>query len=389
MKLKSLSLAMYVAVAACGDSTGPDVRVLSIEPDVGLAVGTGGTMQFEAIALGEGGVELSSAEVRWSVDDPSIASIDANGRATGVSEGFTMVTAELGDRSATAGLEVYEPPAVGTFVPGQSYFGREDYIEYIPGTLPVVLSAGHGGSETPAEIADRTFGVVIADRNTLELTLAVRDALIDLTGQAPHVVLSRLHRSKLDPNREIEEAAQGNPFAERAWAEYHGYIDHARTVASARGEGMYFDMHGHGHAVARLELGYLLTGSQLDGTDASLNGIPVVRQTSIRELGRDTPLDFSSLLRGPTSFGGFLEGEGVPVVPSPGDPSPNGAPYFSGGYSTREHGSLNDGELVSGIQIEHHYPGLRDTDANRRDYAERLARVIRDYMLEHIGYFEP
>ena len=68
---------------------------------------------------------------------------------------------------------------------------------------------------------------------------------------------------------------------------------------------------------------------------------------------------------------------------------PDGAPYFSGGYSTREHGSIGDGELVSGIQIEHHFGGIRDTDANRRAYAERLARVIRDFMLEHIGYFEP
>lgn len=389
MTLRSLSIVTCLVLTACGDSTGPDVRALSIEPDVGLAVGTGGTMQFEAIALGEGGIELDATEVTWSIDDPAIARIDENGRATGVSEGFTIVTAELGSQSAMAGLEVYDPPDVGAFMPGESYFGRQDYVEYIPGTLPVVLSAGHGGDQTPAEIEDRTYGVVVSDLNTLELTLAVREALIDLTGHAPHVVLSRLHRAKLDPNREIEEAAQGNPFAERAWTEYHGYIDHARTVASVRGEGMYFDMHGHGHPIARLELGYLLTGSQLDGTNASLNGIPVVRQTSIRELGRDTPLDFSALLRGATSFGGFLEGEGIASVPSPANPSPNGAPYFSGGYSTREHGSLSDGELVSGIQIEHHFPGLRDTDANRRVYAEKLARVIRDYMLEHIGYFEP
>ena len=44
---------------------------------------------------------------------------------------------------------------------------------------------------------------------------------------------------------------------------------------------------------------------------------------------------------------------------------------------------------MSGIQLEHHYDGIRDTDANRRAYAAILARVIRAYMLEHIGYFEP
>ena len=64
-------------------------------------------------------------------------------------------------------------------------------------------------------------------------------------------------------------------------------------------------------------------------------------------------------------------------------------PYFTGGYSTQRHGSMTDAELISGIQLEHHYDGIRDTDENRRAYAEILARVIRDYMLEHIGYFEP
>ena len=64
-------------------------------------------------------------------------------------------------------------------------------------------------------------------------TNAVREAMIDLTGHAPHVVISHLDRVKLDPNREIDEAAQDNPFAERAWNEYHGYIDRARAAASA------------------------------------------------------------------------------------------------------------------------------------------------------------
>lgn len=387
--LTLLAILSPLAFVGCGDSTGPDVRVLEVEPMAGLVVGTGGTTLFEAIALGEGGVELDTESAEWSVDDPSVATISADGRATGVASGMTLVTLTLGGRSATATLEVYIPPDVTDFVDGESYFGREGYVEYIPGTLPVVLSAGHGGDRLPVEIPDRTFGVTVTDRNTIELTHAVREAMIDLTGHAPHVVISHLDRIKLDPNREIGEAAQDNPFAERAWNEYHSYIDRARARASLRGEGMYFDMHGHGHPTPRLELGYLLSGTQLEAADASLNGIPVVRMTSIRELGRDSPIPFSGLLRGPTSFGGFLEAESVPAVPSPSDPSPAGAPYFSGGYSTREHGSLADGELVSGVQIEHHFPGLRDTDGNRRDYAARLSRAIRGFMLEHIGFFEP
>ncbi len=152
---------------------------------------------------------------------------------------------------------------------------------------------------------------------------------------------------------------------------------------------MYFDLHGHGHPTARLELGYLLSAGQLNQSDASLDGGAVILQASIREIGEASALPFSELLRGDRSFGGYLENEGVPSVPSPADPSPGTDPYFSGGYGTRRHGSREATEVVSGIQIEHHYPGLRDTDLNRRAYADRLAVAIRLFMLDHIGYFEP
>src|SRR5262249_16761368 len=36
------------------------------------------------------------------------------------------------------------PP--GPYTPGQSYFGRNNYIEYIAGNSPLILSAAHGGN---------------------------------------------------------------------------------------------------------------------------------------------------------------------------------------------------------------------------------------------------
>ena len=38
------------------------------------------------------------------------------------------------------------------------YFGREKYIEYHSGSLPIILSAPHGGWIDPPEISDRTQG---------------------------------------------------------------------------------------------------------------------------------------------------------------------------------------------------------------------------------------
>lgn len=379
---------VLLAAGACDASTGPDVRRLNIEPEVALVVGVGESIDFEVTAVGEGEAEVSTEGVVWATDDSGVARIDG-GRATGVRSGLTIVTARLGGRVATATLEVFEPEVPGSFTPGVSYFGRHGYVEYIPGTLPVVISAGHGGDASPDEIPDRTYGVVVRDTNTRELTYAIRDALLELTGHAPHVVVSHLRRAKLDPNREIEEAAQGSPFAERAWTEYHEYIRTARAEVGSGGAGLYLDVHGHGHPTARVELGYLVSPERLDGPDTALDSASVVDRTSIREIGRRSSLRFSALLRGPSSFGGLLEGEGVRSIPSPSDPRPSGDPYFSGNYSTFIHGSIADGEVVSAIQLEHHYPGLRDSDENRRAYAERLARVIRTYAILHFGYFEP
>lgn len=376
-------------VLGCDGGTDVEVLQLSVEPEAGLVNDVGKTSRFLVIAKGVGGADVGTDGAVWESDDPGVATVDDRGVATGVAAGTTELTVRFGGLSATATVEVYVPPEVDEYEPGVSYFGRNDYVEYVPGTLPVILSAPHGGDLTPSEVADRTSGVVVTDRNTRELTLAVRDAFIDLTGHAPHVVISHLDRVKLDPNREIEEAAQGDPFAEQAWEEFHGFIEMARLDVVTRGEGMYFDMHGHGHPEDRLELGYLLSADRLNGDDGSLNNLATVQQTSIREIGRDSPLPFSQVIRGPTSLGGFLEDLGVPSVPSPAIPGPGTDPYFSGGYSTVRHGSLADTELVSGIQIEHHYPGLRNSDANRRAYAALLAEAVRTFMLEHIGYFEP
>lgn len=382
---------LSAALGGCNEPTGvePEVSRILVSPANALLVGVGERMPFSATTLGPDGEQVS-AEVTWSTGDPAVATVNTRGSVTAVGPGKTGVTGAAGGVSATARLEVHVREQIAHYEPGVSYFGRNGYVEYVPGELPVVFSAGHGGLLDPGEIPDRSYGVTLNDRNTLDLTWKMRQALIDLTGHAPHMILSHLRRSKLDPNREIVEAAQENPFAELAWHEFQDWIAVARSIVAADfGAGMYFDIHGHSHEVSRVELGYLLTAGELNRADAALDGVPVILRSSIREIGRTTPLPFSQLLRGPMSFGGLLGDEGVRSVPSPSDPGPGAQPYWRGGYNTRVHGSLGEGEVVSGIQLEHHFPGLRDTPENRSAYAEKVARVIRRYMLEHFGFFEP
>lgn len=152
-------------LAACGgDSTGPDLESLSVTPAVGLVVGVGGTSRFLATATVASGGSILASDATWISDDPSIVTVDDRGLATGVSAGLTSITASVGAFSASAQVEVYVPVPVADYLPGVSYFGRRDYVEYIPGELPVVLSVPHGGALTPTEISDRTSGTVVTDR---------------------------------------------------------------------------------------------------------------------------------------------------------------------------------------------------------------------------------
>ncbi len=273
-------------------------------------------------------------------------------------------------------------------VPGQTYFGRNNYIEYRAGDLPLILSASHGGHLTPSEIPDRTWGSFAVDTNTRELAIAVFDEIFARTGRRPHLVISHLRRIKLDPNREIIEAAQGNPVAEQAWREYHGFISSARAAArSAHGFAHLVDIHGHGHAIARLELGYALGNAELNLSDAALNHPGYAWMSTLRTLALSRPgVPFPELLRGHRSLGDLLTRRGVEAWPSPQFPSPGDNPFWNGGYIVRTHSCLHDNDVIHGVQIETHWSGVRDSESSRAAFATRFAHALQPYLWDNYGY---
>lgn len=271
------------------------------------------------------------------------------------------------------------------FAPGRSVFGTKNYIEYIPGDLPLVISAPHGGREKPDEIPVREKGVVQMDANTQELARAIAEEIHARTGHRPHLIICRLHRQKLDCNREIVEAAAGSPVAEKAWTEYHGFIDQAlKTAITSAGKAFYIDLHGHAHPDHRLELGYLHTRDALAKPDAEINALAA--SGSLRRIAEKSKLSYVDLLRGPRSLGTLLQAQGYPCTPSPERPVPN-LPYFQGGYSVRQH--VAAGAPVAGLQIECNNEGVRDTAANRAKFATTLVAVLREYLAEHFALALP
>ncbi len=341
------------------------------------------------VVLDSSGQPVSGASVSfnvlsgggWVVSSPVVS--DAQGRSSTawylgpMTDEAQSLEARVGSLSVTLTATATRP-IVGTVVTGDN-----GYVEWLAGDLPLIITAPHGGTLLPSEIPDRTTGTTTRDLNTEELAREVVAAFVTRFGRRPHLIVSKLHRRKLDPNREIVEAAAGNAIAEQAWKEYHGFIEaSAAEVRRTPGMGFYIDLHGHGHDIQRLELGYLVSSAKLALSDAQLALDLTMQTSSLWPLALTTGSSFPALLRGSGSLGAFLEAEGYPSVPSPANPSPGTNPYFDGGYSTQRHGTSAD-RRFAGVQIEANFDGVRDTAASRAAFAAALVRAVESFLGAH------
>ena len=280
----------------------------------------------------------------------------------------------------------------------EQYAGDDrEYIEYIPGNLPIIISAPHGGVKQSGStvggiyypdddptLPDRTCGTNERDDNTDILAREITAKIFDQTGCYPHVIISNLHRSKLDPNREEGQAACGDSDAEDHWAAFHSFIDDASLSVEANwGKGLFIDLHGQSHSIPRIELGYNITANQLNNSD--LNSQSIIDNSTINHLVSNNLLGEShnELVRGEHSLGEILQDapgtfyaaqnypgcthngtNGYRAIPSDtdtgnsscDDTQPHEHAYFDGDfYNNRRHGSgpgaddgSNTGTLVGG-----------------------------------------
>ena len=285
--------------------------------------------------------------------------------------------------AATPAPAATPPPKV----PGQSYFGTARHVEYIAGDLPLVITVPHGGRAQPADLPPRQKGVTVMDANTQELARELVAELERLSGGRVHLILSHLHRSRLDPNREIVEAANGNPGAEQVWREFHAAIGGALAAAVARhGFAFLVDLHGHAHPIARLELGYALAAPQLNRGDAEFDASGVIGLSTLADLHVRRGGSAADLIRGPRSLGSRLAAGGLPATPSGPDPQPGNQPFFAGGYIVQRHAAAAETRQVDGLQIECPRPGVRDTPENRARFARITAPVLLEFLRENYGF---
>jgi N-formylglutamate amidohydrolase len=208
------------------------------------------------------------------------------------------------------------------------------------GTLPIIITAPHGGRDAipgvaPRDTAGKPTGgrgyVTGGDTNTDVLALGIAAEIKRLTGKAPYIVMARFKRRFVDPNRP-PEIAFDSPAAQPYYDAYHQAI--RRFIADIRSQypaGLLIDVHGQ-----KKDPNVVMRGTQ--------NGRTVERLLARAGTGAVT---------GRNGIFGGLEADGFRVFPAnavpPAGTSENAG--YNGGYTVGTYGSHNpDG--IDAVQME-------------------------------------
>ncbi len=267
---------------------------------------------------------------------------------------------------------------------GKAYFDDERWTEYRVGNIPLVITVPHGGLIGLDSVPDRNCpnAVTVTDNNTKELALEIEAEFLKLYGVRPHIIICHLSRKEVDQNREIEIGTCGNTAMRKPWNMFHQFTDSAIALATRQFGGcLYIDLHGHGHPIQRLELGYLLNAKDLPElkTDADLSVL--AKTSSLYNLIRnsDGKLNFKELMVGKNAFGTLMANESIAAIPSQQDIVPGeDEKYFNGGYNVRRYTS-DKYPTCFGFQIESNFKGVRDLKG-RPIFARAFAKVIPEYL---------
>ncbi len=223
------------------------------------------------------------------------------------------------------------------------------------GSLPILLTAPHGGTIRIDGVPDRKTGARKRDADTYEIAVGVADRLEKRLGARPYLVAARFHRASVDANRAPEDAYEDD----RAKAAYDGY--HAAIAGYVKeidakwpGVGLLLDIHG------QAEFDGIHRGTKDGKTAARL----------VKRLG-------AGALVGEEGLFGRLAASGYAVFPPVGKPlgEPGEDPRFNGGYTVRTYGSEHD-EGIDAIQVEIGSRLRRDATARRKlidDLSEAVA----------------
>jgi N-formylglutamate amidohydrolase len=253
--------------------------------------------------------------------------------------------------------------AAGRWLAGSVARAEPDtLVTALPGGLPILLTAPHGGSDAIPGVPPRLMGSVLQDARTDEITEGLADRLASLLGARPYTVMARFHRRYVDANRPPDEALE-SPEARPYYDAYHAavrrFVDEIRD--RYQDAAILLDVHGQAQAPDTVFRG-------------TRDGLTVAGMLARRGV---------EALIGPKSILGRLGEGGYTVFPPntpPGDPSED-ARYF-GGYTVTTYGSHNpDG--IDAVQVE--LGSTLRMDGRREQVADDLAQAIAVFYHEYLA----
>lgn len=206
----------------------------------------------------------------------------------------------------------------------------EDKVIAKQGSMPVILTVPHDGTETLGGMSPRSKGVTVRDIGTQDLAERTADLIEKQTGTRPYLVVAKFSRRYLDANR-AEKDAMESADALPAYRAYHNHI--ARFVAEVLQRfpngALLIDVHGQSS-----DPNTIFRGTR--------NGLTV--SSLIRKYG-------NAAIQGQDSIIGVLQKRGYQVFPTTQAESLTEDKRFAGGYTVLTYGS-NATDGIDAIQIE-------------------------------------
>lgn len=259
--------------------------------------------------------------------------------------------------------------ALGALLPARSQDTPkpEDFVTVQKGTLPIIISAPHGGRKPIPDLPERKGPntgrekfVTIRDENTAELTDRLVVEIEKRLGGKPWVVIARFQRKFIDVNRTPQgayESEKARPYYEA----YHGPLAAAcKAVKEKFGRGILLDVHGQG-----LYQNMICRGTR--------NGKTVTLLKDRFGWGA---------VNGKDSILGRMEAAGYKIMPrGRAAMSTKEEPNFVGGYIVATYGS-HTGYGIDAIQLELG-SDLRARQAyakTARDLADAIAAFHDEYL---------
>lgn len=242
-----------------------------------------------------------------------------------------------------------------------------DLILTQKGTLPIIVSAPHGGRLAVPGVPERagkglTNFQTVRDDHTAELAESFAAELEEQLKGKPWLVVSRFDRKYIDVNRPPEEAYE-SPKARPVYDSYHAALATAcKAVKEKFGRGLLLDFHGQGEfkdAICR----------------GTRNGKTVT--LLLDRDGRHSLIGRRSVL-------GHLQRNGYRVLPScDAEADVREVPKFNGGHVVDTYGS-HTGYAIDAIMLEFG-SSLRAKDqrsTTARDLATAVAVFHDEYLAE-------